>query len=197
VSLLADQQKGPTCGFEAIENIIQLFYDIGNDLLESDLLQRAESYGAAVPMPEGGVALDIRAYESILQDYRISSNWYPFDPAQVVIPALANNRGVLAVGDVHCLYPDPNLRVGSNHAFVLTNFYTDQSEQYVVGYVGLDSNFAQTEVFWPHHNMARALQWASQNVVSLPVLITDAQFPGPNKARYYKVTNTGLAAPVY
>lgn len=176
--------------------IIQMFLSVSDDLVDRDLLPRAMNYGAAQPAPRG-FALDVRAYQRILQDYGIPSRWYPFDHLGVLVPALLNNRGVLAVGDAHSLYPDPRLEVGGNHAYVLTNYYTDHSERCIVGYVGLDSNFAQTEVFWPCQNVENAAQWAIQNFVETPVLITDVPVNWPDKAKYYKMTSTGHLTPAH
>jgi hypothetical protein len=53
VPLPADTQRGPTCGFEAIETIIQLFHGVGNDLTERELLPWAHRYGAAAPIAGG------------------------------------------------------------------------------------------------------------------------------------------------
>src|SRR4029450_13699078 len=102
VKPFADEQTGPTCGFEAVENIIQLFHRVGDDLTERELLPRARHYGFAHPGPNG-FALDVRGYPRILTDFGVIARWYPFDYQQVVIPALRLNRGVLVVGDAHAL----------------------------------------------------------------------------------------------
>jgi hypothetical protein len=196
VAPIADKQKGPTCGFEAIENIIQLFHNVGNNLVEVDLLRRAKSYGALISTPEGP-SLDIRGYSRMLQDYGIPSHWYPFDYRQIVIPALWNNRGLLVVGDAHYLNSEAYPKIGSNHAFVLTNYYTEESEHYILGYIGVDSNFAQTEIAWPYQNIENAVQWATQNVITTPVLITDIPINWQSKVKYYKMTKMGQIVPIY
>ncbi len=65
IAPIADQQFGPTCGFEAIENVIQLFHNIGNDLFQRDLLPRAKTYGALIPTSNGYV-LNPAFYQQIL-----------------------------------------------------------------------------------------------------------------------------------
>lgn len=77
VAPIADKQVGPTCGFEAIENVIQLFHNYGNDLVQRDLISRAQLYGALIPARDG-YALDYRYYSQILHDYHIDAHWYPF-----------------------------------------------------------------------------------------------------------------------
>lgn len=190
---LADKQQGPTCGFEAIENIIQLFHNVPNNLTETDLIRRAASYQGARPAP-GGYSLDVRVYRRLLQDYGIPSQWYPFDHLQVILPALLQNRAVLVVGDAYYLNPQA-YALGSPHAFVLTNYYTDESEYYVLGYLGIDSNFEKQEMAWLYQNVEIAAQ--TQKVSSLPVLITDIPINWPSKAKYCKMLSTGHMIPVY
>jgi hypothetical protein len=129
---ISDKQEGPTCGFEAIENIIELCRPeySGRDLVREDLLKRAHVYKAIDE--EGG--LRVEAYQAILYDYGILSYWYAFHHYGVVLPALLNNRGVLVIGDAYYLNPRSYRRRGSGHAFVLTNFYTEESGNYVLGY---------------------------------------------------------------
>lgn len=194
VAPLADKQSGPTCGFEAVENIIQLFHTVGNDLVEKDLLPRAIAHKVAVRVPEG-FSLDLRGYQLLLGDYGIPARWYYFDHLQVVVPALWNNRGVLVVGDAHHLNPQMYPQQPSYHAFAVTNYYTEQSGYYLMGYVGIDSNVAKTEVTWPYLNIQNAAAWAAQKI-GTPVLITDFPFNWPNKAKYYRMSNEGHFIPV-
>src|SRR5262245_27148068 len=121
VELFADQQTGPTCGFESVDNIIQLFQPRSDDLTQRDLLPRAQQYGYALDSDDG-LWLDPRGYQHLLADYGIAARWYPFDYQQVVIPALRSNRGVLVVGDAHNLNQEAYPSQGSGHAFVLTNY---------------------------------------------------------------------------
>jgi hypothetical protein len=195
VEPIADEQSGPTCGFEAIENILQLFHRVSDDLTKRDLLPRALRYGVARPV-HGGYSLDIRAYQRILCDYGIIARWYPFDHQQVIIPALRGNHGVLVVGDAHFLnqqaYPYPN----SGHAFVLANYYTEETGYFILGYVGIDSNFARQEMVWPYQTVEAAAAWAARNVLPYPVLITDTPGNWPNTAQFYRLTSAGKLVPV-
>jgi hypothetical protein len=193
VPSIADRQRGPTCGFEAIENIIQLFHDVDNGLSERDLLLRAMSYGAVLNT-RGGRALHISAYQRLLQDYGIASAWYPFDPL-VLSSALYNNHGVLAVGEAYYLKPEmyPG---GGAHAFVLTNYCTDTSGRHIVGYTGIDSNLANTEVSWPRQNVERALHEGARSF-GTPLLITARPANWFSKPRYYVMHGRGQLWPAY
>lgn len=195
VAPLADKQTGATCGFEAIENIIQLFLNVGNNLVEADLLPRALARGVAMP-GAGEYRLSIHGYLKILEEYGIPARWYPFDYRQVVIPAQWNNRGVLVVGDAHYLNPQMYPRQLSWHAFVLTNYYTDQSGYHLIGYIGLDSNVPKTEVAWPFQSVESAASWAAQGM-GTPVLVTEIPFNWPSRAKYYRLDNTGQLEPIY
>lgn len=191
VAPLADQQKGPTCGFEAVENIIQLFHPTGNDLVETDLLRRAQYYGMAK-----NYILNIRVYRQLLFDYHIPASWFPFDFAQVIVPALWNNRGVLVVGDAHYLNPQV-YPPDSCHAFVLTNYYVDETEFFILGFAGLDSNFAGQECIWSLASIGQSLSWAVHHVTPTPVLVTSMPINWPHRARYYRQMRTGQYIPVY
>jgi hypothetical protein len=196
VEPIADKQAGPTCGFEAIENIIQLFRRSDDDLTDRDLLPRAQRYGFAQKGSPGGYSLDRRGYLQILGDFGIAAKWYPFDHLQVVIPALRENRGVLLVGDAHCLneqaYPDPGW-----HAFILTNYYTDESGMFIMGYVGIDSNFPRQETHWPCQAVEASAAHAVQGgLTARPVLVTDATGNWPETAKFYRLMKSGQLAPV-
>jgi len=196
VEPIADKQEGPSCGFEAIENIIQLFHRLGNDLTRRELLPLAQWYGVAASEPDG-FALDVSGYQPLLADFGITARWYPFNAAQVVIPALNANRGVLVVGDAHSLDARTYPRAGSGHAFVLTNYYTDEAGELILGFVGLDSNFARTEIAWPAERVEAAAAWGALNAVGYPVLVTDAPATWPSVARYYRQLRTGQLVPVF
>lgn len=194
VKPIADRQQGPTCGFEAIENIIQLFHPVGNDLVERDLLPRALHYGIAVPSL-GGYLLDFRGYQRLLLDYGIPAHWYPWD-YRVIIPALKDNRGILVISDAHELNAVAYSKKGSAHAIVLTNYYTDSSTHYLRGYIGVDSNFPQIQTLWPSQNMDNAVQWASKYIAHWPVLITAHPINWANKSTFYKMTSNREIVPV-
>jgi hypothetical protein len=185
VAPIVDLQSGPTCGFEAIENIIQLFYPVSNNLSRGDLLQRALRYGGVVAT-ENGPILRTEVYRQLLHDYQIPSRWYPFLHYQTIIPALMANRGVLIIGDAHYLDGGIYPWQGSWHAYVLTNFCTNYSDQLILSYVGIDSNFPGEERFWTCEQVASSAQMAAQQIWPLPVLITDipaSRFPA---IRHYR-----------
>jgi hypothetical protein len=195
VDLFADQQTGPTCGFEAVENVIQLFHPQHNALTQQDLLPRAQHYGYARDSDEG-LWLDPRGYQHLLADYGIAARWYPFDYRQVVIPALRSNRGVLVVGDAHRLnpglYPSPD----SGHAFVLTNYFTEESGVYILGYVGIDSNVPGRETPWGYECVEAAAAWAAGHVMRCPVLVTDQPGNWRMTAQFYRLLPGGQLVPV-
>ncbi len=193
---IADRQTGPTCGFEAIENIIQLFQRTENNLTEKDLQPRADHYGFASQGAEG-YSLSMQGYLPILADYGISAQWYPFDHLQVIIPALHDNRGVLLVGDAYYLNSQAYHNLQSWHAFILTNYYTDESGIFVLGYVGIDSNFAHQETFWPYQNVEAAAAHMAQRLMPCPVLVTDTPGNWPSTARFYRLLKTGQLVPVH
>ena len=202
-STISNKQQGPTCGFEAIANIIELCIPeyAGRDLVKEELFGRAQRYGA---VDQQG-ALAICAFQRILQDYSISALWYPFDHYQVILPALLNNLGVLIVGDAYFLNSEVYQQSGS-HAFILTNYYTEESGHYIVGYTGVDSNFSfqrrdgqfrEGENFWPYQRVENAARGLASYYANSPVLITSQQSRWPDAVRYYRRTMAGqfLAVP--
>ena len=194
---LADRQCGPTCGFEAIENVIQLFRPVDDTLTERDLIPRADHYGALVRSPMG-YSLDVQAYQRILADYGITAQWYVFDHQHVIIPALRADRAVLVVGYAPLLdpqgYPNPS---DVSHAFLLTNYYTDETDRWVLGYVGIDSNFPRQQRTWPCENVEAAAAWVRNNQsMPYPVLISDSPGNWPARARFYRLVQGGTLVPV-
>jgi hypothetical protein len=194
VERLADKQIGPTCGFEAIENIIQLFRREENDLTERYLIPRSDQLGFT-QYDNRGPSLALQGYIPLLKDFNIPAQWYPFDHRQVIIPALRSNRGVLAVGDATFLNQQLYPAVGSWHAFILTNFYTDQSTNFIIGYVGIDSNIARAEVFWPLDSVGGALSTFSVIRKHPPVLLTDNPTTWKSTAKFYYQTALGNLLP--
>lgn len=190
VSMLADKQRGPTCGFEAIENIIQLFQGVGNNFSQQRLIPAARALGLVNDTHEGPILMS-QGYRRILQEYGISSKWYPFNHLETVIPALKNNHGVLVVGDAHQLDPMTYRRPNAWHAYVLTNYYTDEWGNYALGYVGIDSNFPGQERCWPARQAHASALQTSQYLMQLPVLITDEQALWPRTSSHYRQLQDG------
>jgi hypothetical protein len=202
-SRISNKQQGPTCGFEAIANIIELCRPeyAGKDLVKEDLLGRAQGYRA---VDQQGT-LAIWAYQRILKDYLISSLWYPFDHYQIILPALLNNLGMVIVGDAYFLNSEAYKRSGS-HAFVLTNYYTEESGHYSMGYTRIDSNFSfqsrggqfrEGENFWPYQRVENAARGLASYCANRPVLITSQQLRWSDTARHYRRIRSGqfLAVP--
>jgi hypothetical protein len=157
VAPIADLQIGPTCGFEAVENLLQLSHPgLGNHL--SDCLQQAEALDGGSHVAPGGYALHPAHYQHILESFGVDSEWLPFSH-DALSRLLDANHGVLAVGDAHDLdgssYPSP----GSYHAFVVTDVIRDPIGR-ILGYRGLDSNFAGQEVTWSAQQIEQAIRHA-------------------------------------
>jgi hypothetical protein len=189
VAPLADRQIGPTCGFEALENIIQLFHPLGNDLVERDLLPRARMYGACHLSPQGEF-LDPKGYIQILVDYGIASSWYQFDAYNVIVPALMADHVMLAIGDAHFLGYAQTVSLRSWHAFVITNFYTDMTGTALLGFVGIDSNVEGRESAWAYQQIANAV-----SAIPTPLLISASPIRWPNRARSYRQNFDGSVSP--
>jgi len=196
VEVLADKQVGPTCGFEAIENIIQLFHRVGNDLSQTDLLPRARTVGAAVRCPTGE-ALDIHAYNWLLGQYGIPATWYAFNHNNVLLPAVSLNRGVILIVHAPYLdpltYPDPS---NVSHAIVLTHYYVNEFTGLIEGYVGMDSNVEHKVVAWPHEFVEQAVLWVLQHITPEPVLVTDIPVTWPSPTSYYIHNAANQVVPV-
>jgi hypothetical protein len=186
---------GPTCGFEAVENLIQLFRKVPNNLAYTDLIPRAAAYGFA-SQAEDGWSLSVQGCQRILADYDIPARWYPFDWQNVIIPALWNNRGILVVAEGHALNPGKYAAEGIGHAVLITNYCTDSSSLYLIGYVGGDSNSPGKEELWAHNNMVAATNWAAHHYRIGPALITDLPVTWAKKASYYKLVAPGIMNPV-
>jgi hypothetical protein len=192
---LADKQAGPTCGFEAVENIIQLFRGNNSTLSERWLIPRAQQYGFALPGP-GGLLLAISGYQTLLSEFGITSQWYPVDHQQVFLPALKQNRPILPIGEGFRLNPFLYSAPGFLHAIVLTNYFTNDSEAEVLGYVGLDSHIVSREVSWWLSNIHESAMSAGASIGHGPALITDMPATWTSHAKYYR-TRSDKLEPVY
>lgn len=181
VEAIADKQRGPTCGFEAVENVIQLYRPENNDLIHTDLIPRARGYGFLQDTGAGPM-LQVRGYRRILADYHIPSKWEDYDPFRVLIPALRQNRVALAIVDAHHLDSAMYPRRPSLHAIVITNFVTGASDRKVWGFTGIDSN-VEGELAWHHEEIARAIK-AVQPQPKLLVTETPSNWHG--RADHYR-----------
>lgn len=188
VATLADLQVGPTCGFEAVENVIQLFRTAGNDLVEKDLIPRATHYDL-VFIGKDGTYLKVEGYIKLLEDYGIRAAWYPFDPSNIVFPCLLANHVIIAVGDLHYLGYDPPAPHG-RHAFVITNYYLDPVGAQILGFVGLDLNVQNRELVWSFDAIRAAVTG-----IQLPLLITLAPANWSSRAPGYRLSPSGSLVP--
>lgn len=172
---LADLQVGPTCGFEAIENFIQLGNPGCTNTL-SDYLQQSEFFDGGGKLVPGGVALDPLHYQHILGDFGIGTQWYDFSH-ETLTQAVEGNRGVLAVGDAHFLDPTAYSSKNAYHAFMITDVTRGPSGE-ITGYKGLDSNFQQKEVYWTPEAIENALR---HSPLRQPLLISMQEMKWPYK----------------
>lgn len=179
VDTLADAQRGPTCGFEAVENVIQQFHSLPNTLSHSDLIGRASRRGCLLWSADGPM-LDPRGYSLLLSDYGVEADWYAFNH-QVLIYAVRQKRGVIAVVDGHRLCPSVYSIPGSWHAVTITSLTVDAFGK-VVEYIGIDSNFPNGQVRW---NSAAFGQAASAWMYA-PLLITKAPARRQQIVQYYR-----------
>jgi hypothetical protein len=191
IASLVDQQVGPTCGFEAVETVIQLHYPARDDISRTILPSLADRTGHLVRSQDGG-RLEINGIRSLLLAFRIPCLWYAFDH-QTLINALHEDRVAIAVVDAHLLdsstYPYPK----SWHAIVLTNYYLDRSGRFVVGYVGADSNFAGQERAWPYDSVCAAAMACATN----PLLITERPVKWAGRADHYQLDAIGRVMQVH
>ena len=176
---IIDQQEGPTCGFEAVENTIQLFYPVGNQLSRNVLIQRASNLGALLTDGSGYI-LDVSGYQAILQDFRIASTWYAFDH-DVLIDAVWNDRAAILLVDGNKLDRPNYSRPGSWHAILVTNLITDLTHETALAYVGIDSNFARQQRIW----QCDALEKAANAYGPVTMLITDRPMLWPHRSEHY------------
>jgi hypothetical protein len=189
VHSIADRQRGPTCGLEAVENVIQLFRPARNDLLETHLIPLAARHGTLVQDP-GGFRLETRGYKALLKRFGVAATWHAFDH-HTLVAALQQNRVAIAVVDAHTLapgfYPSPR----SWHAVVVTNYVSDKRHVSLLGYVGIDSNFPGEELWWEADDIM-----LPQGFVFPSLLITDSPAAWSSTADHYVRLADGTAAPV-
>jgi hypothetical protein len=189
IESIVDLQQGPTCGLEAVENVVQMFFPARNDLQDTHLIPLATRSGMMM-LDSDGPWLHPAGYKPLLQAFRIRASWYAFDHG-VLVEALRANRVVIAVVDAHQIdcetYPPE-----SGHAVVITNIVLDPSRKRLVGYVGMDSNHPGQERVWD----ALALEQAARFPDHGPLLITDSPARFPNEAEYYMQLVSGVVLPV-
>jgi hypothetical protein len=186
VESLIDQQEGPSCGFESLENVVQLYHPARNDLSRTVLRKLAYRYGYLVRGVDGE-RLDSAGYDQLLQAFGIEATWMDFDHGRL-ITALRENRVAIAVVDPSVLDPrgyGPS--TGDLHAIVVTNFVTDVSGRWVVGYRGMDSNFPGKERTWS----AAAMELATQAFEYVPLLVTDEAARWSSRVKHYVLLPNG------
>lgn len=177
---IADRQIGPTCGFEAVENIVQLFVPARNDLSSTTLLPMASQAGYLVPGVHAPM-LVTPAFRPLLARFGIATTWASFDHQQL-IDALAQNRVAIAIIDAYYLGSATYRFRNSWHAVIITNFVTDPTGTWVQRYAGIDSNFPSQIVTWPVEAVDRAAKATGNRP---PLLITDrATYFGRHNVRY-------------
>lgn len=167
IAAIADRQIGPTCGLEAVENIVQLFLSAPNNLSQTTLGPMASQLGYLVWGAQGPM-LVAAAFQPLLARFGIPTQWVSLDH-QHLVNALAQNRVAIAVVDAHHLNPRAYPLRNSWHAIIITNFVTDAGGQWVLRYAGIDSNFSGQMAFWPWETLDNAARAAGDT----PLLITN------------------------
>lgn len=151
---IIDQQRGSECGYEAVENAIQLVHPVKNNVSERDLKPRSIRYGYAWAR-KGDLLLDTQGYQPLLTAHQIASKWLQYD-RRTLTEALRANRVAIAVVNPHYLDPLRYSFEGDLHAIVITNFATDSNRKFMA-YTGMDSNSGGKEVRWPMEAVERGI----------------------------------------
>ena len=163
---IIDKQRGSECGFEALENVIQLCHGSDNNVSEREL--KPEAIWAGYGLLRGGdLLLDVQGYRPLLAAHGIRSKWVKYDRRTSIL-ALRQNRVAIAVVNPYYLDPTSYPLVGDLHAIVLTNFATDSLRRFMA-YVGMDSNSGGKELRWSINAVEQAISAGIGQV-----LITDA-----------------------
>lgn len=189
VTGLVDRQTGPTCGFEAVENVIQMFRPAANSLSSTHLIGMASRI-QALTLTAQGPCLATSGYLPLLAKFGIASTWHLFNH-QVLLNALHEDRIAIAVVDAHQIDSDTYPEAGSFHAVVVTNIALNSNQEQVVGYVGVDSNHPGSERVWE----ANAMAWGASLVQRGSLLITNKPARWHNKAPYYVPLRSGEFVP--
>lgn len=172
---LADKQDGPECGFEAIENVIQHYWPVGNIVSETVLKKFASRHGYL--LPDG--RLDHKGYQTLLSYFQIGSRWSAFDH-RTLIAALNEDRIAVAILDAYHI-DRPNFpTVGSGHAILISKYVMD-SAGFVVRYTGFDSNYEGQMRWWNVH----AVEQAAGYYAPTSLLITDYPVHASYRKRPY------------
>lgn len=185
---IADQQDGPTCAFEAVENVAELYHGKRADAISSVLIPLAQLRGLSTWSP-AGFALKYEGIQPLLAQLRIPTEWHYFNQ-QVLVDALHANRVGLVVVDAHLLnarmYPFPN----SWHAITITNYITDPAMRVVEGYRGIDSNTAVRRTHnWRAENLERAATAAQ--VLGPTLLVTSVPAQWAQQGVFYRRNEAG------
>ena len=144
VSLVADRQVGPTCGYEMLENSIQLMINgktgANNQLstvMQKMVAQNPLEWGAVKIAYEGKFywMLPFGKYPKMLGEFKIDSGLSRFSHEKLQ-RAVAENRPVIVCGDVGAL---PNYEQNGIHAVVITDWDAQKGVYTIV-----DSNFKGT-----------------------------------------------------
>jgi hypothetical protein len=179
IESIIDQQEGSMCGFEAVENVLQLYVPVDNSVSHTDLVARAHKYGA-LGWTGSSYFLDIAGYEPLLRDYGIGSRWTPFSH-EALIDAVWSNRVAIVLVDGCQLDPESYSSPNSFHVVVVTNLVTDATRRTALAYVGIDSNFGGRQREWPLDLLARAAEACPHR----SMLVTDAPARWPHRSAHY------------
>lgn len=178
LSWIVDLQGANRCGFEAVENVIQLCRGGSNEISESALFPVAREAGWVCWEHPEGPRLFHHGYAPLLERFGIRATWHAMDPAPLV-HALAAHRVAIATVEMSIVdpaaYGEP-----CYHAVVVTKHVLDPAGR-LVGYVGLDSNFPRQQRYWDAAAFARAADPPPHP----SLLITEDPTHGVERIRHY------------
>jgi len=179
VESIIDQQEGSMCGFEAVENVLQLYVAVDNSVSHTDLITLAYKY-RALGWTGSSYFLDIKGYEPLLREYGIASHWTPFSH-ETLMETVCSNRVAIVLVDGSQLDPGSYSTPNSFHVVLVTNLVTDAVHHTPLAYVGVDSNFGGRQREWPLEVLARAAEACPH----CSMLVTEAPARWPHRSARY------------
>lgn len=180
VERLADQQKGPTCWIEALENIIQfdnpgLPNDFSNYMRNMMIEAKYPGYIQEIDNVDSA----FQRFPEILRAFGIQSDWYVLDH-QWLQTYLMQNRGVLICGyPRHLARYYPGVDDSSAHAMVLTDSKYDVNN--VLWYFGIDSNYPSQACNWSWNEIDNFANSYYKATGCPPLLVTRTPMRWPHR----------------
>ncbi|HEX6037763.1 hypothetical protein [Longimicrobium sp.] len=174
-----EMQSGPECGFEAVENAIQMILPASNDVSELDLKPWAHQNGF-VTWAGDQATFAVAGYQPALRRWGIDCAWTAVNHVHLA-NTLRQNRVTIGVVDGNVLDPATYRDPRSYHAIVITNLISTADPAIpIIGYCVVDSNFpAQIRRFRAEHLAAALTAYGPT-----PLLVTHVPVAPENQANY-------------